>query len=127
MMLILIADDDPETCALVGAVLEQAGYATITARDAVQTVALTAQRRPDLIVLDIMMPAGTGVGALEKLKLSSRTAHIPVVVISGVADGARIEHVRQLGAIDFLPKPVDPEALLAVVRSALGPADTDRA
>lgn len=119
-MLILIADDEPETCALVSVALRQAGFETIIARDAMETVAIALKRGPDLIVLDILMPAGTGVGALEKLKLSSRTAHIPVIVLSGVSDAAHIERVRQLGAVEFLPKPVDPDLLVSTVRDALG-------
>lgn len=120
-MLVLIADDDPETTTVVAAILRKAGYETVIARDAMQTVALAAQRIPDLVMLDIMMPAGTGVGALEKLKLSNRTMNIPVIVLSGVTEPARIEQVRKRGAVAFLPKPVVEETLLAEVASALRP------
>lgn len=118
-MLILIADDEPETCVLVSAIVKGAGHTSIIARDAMQALLLAGQRSPDLIVLDVMMPAGTGIGALEKLKLSNRTAHIPVVVLSGVTDPERIARVRELGAVAFLPKPVDADALLGAVREAL--------
>jgi CheY-like chemotaxis protein len=118
-LLVLIADDEAETCAIVSAILRKAGYDTIVARDAMQTVSMAVQRMPDLVVLDVMMPAGTGVGALEKLKLSNRTSQIPVIVLSGVSDPVRIERVRQLGAFDFLPKPVEETALLAAVAGAL--------
>jgi CheY-like chemotaxis protein len=106
---------------VVAAILRKAGYDTVIARDALQTVALAAQRNPDLVLLDIMMPAGTGLGALEKLKLSNRTASIPVIILSGVTEAERIEQVRQRGAVAYLPKPVDEEALLAAVASALRP------
>jgi CheY-like chemotaxis protein len=118
-MLVLIADDDTETCTLVTGIMKTAGYETAIARDAMQTVQLTNARRPDVIVLDLQMPAGTGMGALEKLKLSTRTAHIPVIVLSGTADEARIERVRQLGAVEFLPKPVDADALIEAVQRAV--------
>jgi DNA-binding response OmpR family regulator len=118
-MLVLVADDDPETCALVAAVLKQAGHTCIIARDAMQVVQLAGVRRPHLIVLDLQMPAGTGVGALEKLKLSTRTASIPVLVLSGARDPAVIERVLQLGALEFLPKPVDPDALVAATSRAV--------
>jgi DNA-binding response OmpR family regulator len=121
-VLVLIADDEPETCLMVAAILRKAGYTTIVAQDAMQTVALAVQRTPDVIVLDVMMPAGTGIGALEKLKLSNRTSHIPVVVLSGIRDEARIRKVRDLGAAEFLPKPVDEKALLAAVKAALEPS-----
>jgi CheY-like chemotaxis protein len=118
-LLVLIADDDPETTTVVAAILRKAGYDTVIARDAMQTVALASQRTPDLVLLDIMMPAGTGVGALERLKLSKRTMNIPVIVLSGVTEPERIEQVRQRGAVAFLPKPVIEETLLAEVESAL--------
>lgn len=117
-MLILVADDDSETCALVSDILKTAGYATALARDAMQTMAVANSRSPGLILLDIQMPAGTGIGALEKLKRSTRTAHIPVIVLSGTNDAQKIEQVKRLGAAEFLPKPVDPDALLAAVRRA---------
>lgn len=120
-MLVLIADDDPETCMLVATILGKAGYDTVIARDALQTVALAAQRTPDLVLLDIVMPAGTGIGALEKLKLSYRTMNIPVIVLSGVTEPERIEQALQRGAIAFLPKPVVEETLLEAVESALRP------
>lgn len=122
-MLVLIADDDPETCTLVAAILNGAGHRTMLARDAIQALQLGVQRQPDAIVLDIMMPAGTGVGALEKLKQNSRTAEIPVVILSGVTDPAKIAKVRQLGAADFLPKPVDAEALLSAITAVAPPGD----
>jgi DNA-binding response OmpR family regulator len=121
-VLILIADDEPETCTVVAAILKKAGHQTVMARDAMQTVFTAVQRSPDLIILDVMMPAGTGVGALEKLKLSTRTSHIPVIVLSAITDRARIEKVRELGAVEFLPKPVDADALLSAVRAAVDPA-----
>jgi CheY-like chemotaxis protein len=120
-LLVLIADDDPETTTIVAAILRKAGYDTVIARDAMQTVALASQRTPDLVLLDIMMPAGTGVGALEKLKLSNRTMQIPVIVLSGVTEPERIEQVRQRGAVAFLAKPVVAETLLAEVETALRP------
>lgn len=115
-MLVLVADDDLETCTILTAALKKAGHTTVVARDAMQAVQMAGQRNPDVIVLDIMMPAGTGIGALEKLKMSSRTSHIPVIVVSGITDGAQIERVRQLGAAEFLGKPVDPDAVLAAVQ-----------
>ena len=122
-MLVLIADDDTETCTLVSGIMKTAGYQTAIARDAMQTVHLANVRRPDVIVLDLQMPAGTGMGALEKLKLSTRTSHIPVIVLSGTADEDQIERVRKLGAVEFQPKPVDPDTLLeAVHRAVAGPA-----
>lgn len=115
-MRILIADDDPETCLLVRTILERAGHAVVEARDAFQAV-MQAQRQPlDLILLDIRMPAGTGMGALAKLKSSTKTGVIPVVVLSGVTDPAVERDALAAGALEFLHKPVDEAALLASVQ-----------
>jgi DNA-binding response OmpR family regulator len=122
-MLVLVADDDPDTCVLVSAVLTKDGHSCIVARDAMQTMQMATNRKPEAIVLDLQMPAGTGVGALEKLKRSAKTSHIPVIVLSGVTDRTVIARVLQLGAVEFLPKPADPDALTAAVRRiADGPA-----
>ena len=114
-MRILIADDDPETCLLVGSILKAAGHVTLVARDAAQTVMLAQRQVPDLVLLDIRMPAGSGLGALARLKLSRHTAAIPVVVLSGVEDPAVEQGALRDGALEFLHKPVDETRLLAVV------------
>ena len=77
---------------------------------------------PELIVLDVNMPGGTGVEALRKLQQSTRTCGIPVIVVSGVDDPAMPPRMRELGALDVLPKPVDPARLLDAVDRAAGRA-----
>lgn len=121
-MRILVADDDPDTCLLVSAVLANDGHTCIVARDAMQVMFMAVHQRPDLIVLDLAMPAGTGVGALEKLKRSAITSAIPVVILSGMRERAVIDTVLELGAAEFLPKPMDPDALVDAVRRVLGTA-----
>jgi CheY-like chemotaxis protein len=121
-MLVLVADDDMETCTLIAAVLKTAGHGTVFARDAMQVLTVARNQKPNLVLLDVQMPAGTGVGALEKLKTNALTSNIPVIVLSGVRDQATIDRVLELGAVEFLPKPVDPDALLAAVQRAAGSA-----
>lgn len=98
-MLVLVADDDPGTCDLVSAVVRKAGHTGIIARDAMQVMLLANQRQPRVIVLDLQMPGGTGVGALQRLKASTKTTMIPVIVVSGETDPEVIERVREMGAI----------------------------
>lgn len=93
----------------------------VVAHDSFQVVQLAQQRRPDAIVLDLLMPAGTGLGALEKLKASARTATIPVIILSGVRDSVVEQRTRDLGVIEFLRKPVDDDALLAALARARAP------
>jgi CheY-like chemotaxis protein len=70
---------------------------------------------PDLIVLDLQMPAGDGPTTLAKLKASSRTALIPVVVVSASQDLKVRESVRALGAVTFIEKPIKPDHFLEVI------------
>lgn len=72
---------------------------------------------PELIVLDLQMPAGDGQTTLTKLKQSSKTALIPVLVVSAVKDPATRDHVRALGAAAFLEKPVSPDTFIDAVEA----------
>jgi DNA-binding response OmpR family regulator len=117
---ILVAEDDRVVSQLVCSVVRQAGHTPVPAYDAMQTL-MFAMRTPvpDLIILDLNMPGGTGVDALRRLKTSSKTAAIPVVVLSGSTDERTPATVKELGAESFLPKPVDSDALQAAIRDAL--------
>jgi CheY-like chemotaxis protein len=78
---------------------------------------------PDVIALDIAMPGGTGIEVLKKLAQSSRTAQIPVVVVSGSISEGEEARVAALGAVAFLRKPVDVQVLHdALTRAASGQA-----
>jgi two-component system, cell cycle response regulator DivK len=105
-MLVLVADDDPGTCDLVTAVARKGGHTAIIARDAMQVMLMATRHAPDAIVLDLRMPGGTGIGALQKLKMSTKTTLIPVIVVSGVTDPEVIEHVLGMGAQEYLVKPI---------------------
>ena len=78
---------------------------------------------PDVIVLDIQMPGGTGIDALKKLKQSVRTSTIPVVVLSGSVEADASEAVKALGATEFLLKPIDPEVLYKALCAILAPQE----
>ena len=102
--------------------LRQAGHTPIPAYDAMQTLMFALRAPvPDLVVLDINMPGGSGIDALRKLKQSAKTCSIPVVVVSGIADPAMPAEVRALGADEVLTKPIDGDAFLASVKRALAP------
>jgi DNA-binding response OmpR family regulator len=119
-MRILVADDDRMLSQLICAIVREAGHTPIPAYDAMQTLMFAIRPPvPALIILDINMPGGTGLESLQKLKRSARTAEIPVVVVSGSDDAGMPAQVRALGALDYLPKPIDPELLLAAVHRVL--------
>jgi putative two-component system response regulator len=124
---ILVADDDRVLSQLVSTIVREAGHVPIAAFDAMQAL-MFAMRPPvpALIILDINMPGGTGLEALRKLKLSARTAPIPVVVLSGSSEADMPQQVKVLGAAEFVAKPIDPEALTRVIQRVLREAEPAR-
>jgi len=81
---------------------------------------------PDAIVLDINMPAGSGIEVLKKLRMSIKTQQIPVVVVTGTSDAELERMARELGAAEFLHKPVEPAQLYTILVRllAMGEAST---
>lgn len=108
-MKIMIADDDKDLGQLLGTVLRSQGHEVVFAFDAAQALVVAKNANPDVIVLDINMPGGTGIGALEKLKINMKTSMIPVLVITASADEQLISHIKQVGAAEFMKKPLDIE------------------
>ncbi|MFL5401809.1 MAG: response regulator [Gemmatimonadales bacterium] len=121
-MKVLLADDDRVLTALLSGRLRARGVETVVAHDAMQALMTAMRSPPDAIVLDIQMPGGTGLEALRKLKASSKTAAIPVLVLSGSGSNDTAEQVKSLGANDFLLKPIEPETLYRALCRALGQA-----
>lgn len=116
----LIADDDPVVTQLVRAGLRQKGWEVDTAADAMQAVMFAVRSPPDVVVLDIQMPGGTGLTALQRLQSSMKTRNVPVLVLSGTTSEAEIAAVRDAGADRFLPKPVDVDVLHEALCSLVG-------
>ena len=119
-MKLLIADDDRVLTHLLSNRLRPKGVETVVAHDAMQALMLAMRSPPDVIVLDIQMPGGTGIEALRKLKTSAKTSSIPVVVMSGSGDADTSDRVRAMGADQFLLKPIEPDALYGVLCAVLG-------
>lgn len=108
-MKVLLADDDKDLCQLLSAILRSQGHEVLFAFDAAQALSVAKDHSPDVIVLDINMPGGTGVGALEKLKINMKTSMIPVLVITASADEHLRTRIKQLGAAEYMQKPLDVE------------------
>lgn len=115
-MRILVAEDDQVTSKAECAILRGLGHQPIPAFDAMQAFMIAIRTpQPDVIVLDLNMPGGTGMGALEKLKSSSKTAHIPVIVVSGVSAPTIKRAAMDAGAAAFLNKPASVDELKAAL------------
>jgi CheY-like chemotaxis protein len=108
---ILIADDDPTTVRLLAAAVQQAGHRVVTAMDAFQAVRAAHKEQPAAIIMDVMMPAGSGLNALKQIKASNRTQLIPVIAVSSSTDPDIPAKMLAAGADEFLPKPVDLQRL----------------
>lgn len=117
---ILIADDSRFQRQVLASSLTAKKFEIIYAVDALQTWMTALRSAPDLILLDINMPGGTGIEVLKRLRVSSKTQQIPVIVVSS-EENPNIESTsRELGAADFLHKPVNEQKLNQAVDRALG-------
>jgi len=116
---ILVVDDDPEVRLSLQVRLKAARYEVIFAEDGVTSIAETRKHRPDLILLDLGLPAGDGFSVLENLKTNLGMSSIPVIVISGRDSMSRARALKA-GAKAFLQKPVDSTRLMSVIGQALG-------
>jgi DNA-binding response OmpR family regulator len=115
-MKILIVDDDVDLLALVGFALTQAGFTTVKAVDAPSGVRTFAAESPDLAILDINLPGGSGFDVCEAIRRHSR---IPIMMLTARGEEEDLVRALDLGADDYLTKPFSPRTLLARVRALL--------
>jgi DNA-binding response OmpR family regulator len=104
---ILIADDDRVFTEMLRTKLCDKGFTVLIAHDAIQAVTTAVDSAPDAILLDVKMPGGTGLEAVRRLKISAKTSSIPIIAISAVDNPSLPDVIKGLGAIGFLPKPVN--------------------
>jgi CheY-like chemotaxis protein len=111
MARVLVIDDEPDVRWLLRLSLERVGHEVILAEDGLRGVAMAQRQRPDVIVLDLMMPVMDGYGVLEALGKDARTAGLPVLVLTAKAIPEEEARVTGAGAKRFLTKPFDPDDL----------------
>jgi CheY-like chemotaxis protein len=117
---ILIVEDDADVRMGLHVRLKANHYDVFFAVDALSSVAEARKHEPDLILLDLGLPAGDGFLVMERLNAVPALAIIPIVVVSGRSGAANWERALKAGAKAFLEKPVDNAELLVVIRQALG-------
>ena len=123
MPLVMIVDDSPTEVHVMKTALEKQGYETISAMDGAECVRLARETRPDLILMDVVMPGVNGFEATRNLVRDPDTGGIPIVIISSKSQETdKIWGLRQ-GAVDFLVKPVTAADLVAKVGEVLGTGD----
>lgn len=121
---IMVVEDDLDEAKLIKMVLEGEGYEAACAFNGVEALEKVGSEKPDLIVLDVMMPEMDGFEFCAELRSSPETEDIPVVLLTGVAKHIRdskypLDGVMRAEAQDYLEKPVKPEDLLAAISRLL--------
>jgi DNA-binding response OmpR family regulator len=121
---ILVVDDDPDVRLGLQLRLNANHYDVISAADGVASIAEARKHMPDLVILDLGLPAGDGFSVLERLKANEKLASIPVVVLSGRDRVGNKDRAIKAGARAFLQKPMANDKLLAVLRLVLESKDS---
>jgi DNA-binding response OmpR family regulator len=117
---ILIVDDDPDVRLGLHVRLKANHYDVIFAADGMASIAQARKHMPDLIILDLGLPAGDGFSVLERLKANDSLSLIPVIVVSARDLNTNMDRALKAGAKAFLQKPVDNAELLKAIRQVLG-------
>ena len=117
---VLVVDDNRQNLELLLAYLEDLEDVTaIQACDGVRALEQVARRKPDLILLDIMMPRMSGFEVCKQLKSNPQTRDIPVVMVTALNETADIERATECGTDDYITKPIERRALVNLVRTML--------
>lgn len=114
---VLVVDDEHDFSKALTIRLKTRGYDVVLAYDSLQAILIANQEKPDLIILDIMIPGENGFIVTERLKQSQATRHIPILFLTGVPGGEG--RARKLGASGYIMKPYHPEKLLETIQKTL--------
>ena len=115
---ILVVDDDPVVIRLVKELLKSQGFSVDTAKDGIDAMVMVQKEKPDLIVLDIMMPELNGYEVLRTLKFHDDYKTIPVLLLTA-REQELDKRIGQMMGIDYMQKPVDREVFLEKIQKAL--------
>jgi CheY-like chemotaxis protein/MinD-like ATPase involved in chromosome partitioning or flagellar assembly len=116
---ILVVDDDVETLRLVGIMLQRSGYEILAASSGAQALTVAENGKPDLILLDIMMPDIDGIDVMRRLRTSTGTKDLPVILFTAKTQVDDKVIGFEAGADDYLTKPIEPRELVARVKAVL--------
>ena len=116
---VLIVDDTPDNLAMLSDALDDAGYMVLVALDGLSALNRVQRRRPDLILLDAMMPGLDGFETCRRLKAQPASADIPVVFMTGLTDTRHVVQGFEVGGSDYVTKPIQTDEVLARVAAHL--------
>jgi two-component system alkaline phosphatase synthesis response regulator PhoP len=117
--IILVVDDDQQNLELVQAYLEDIECETVAAHDGIEALERVAKDKPDLILLDVMMPKMSGFEVCRRLKVDPATSNIPVIMVTALNEFGDIERGIDSGTDDFVSKPINKLELLTRIRTML--------
>ena len=117
--LVLIAEDDIANQALLGRLLERAGYRSLAVGDGRDAIRAVMEESPDLVLLDIGLPGLNGLDVCRRLRADTRTVALPIILVTGQTSSREMVAGLDAGADDFVRKPYDEAELMARVRSVL--------
>jgi CheY-like chemotaxis protein len=126
MKTVLLVDDDNVFLLTIGVRLKSMGYTVHAAKDAVTAISAVRKNNPDVIVLDVSIPAGDGFMVAERLQKLISTAATPIIFITASENPELRERAMKTGAVAFLNKPFDATTLADAIESALSPGDNWR-
>ena len=121
---VLIVDDEEFVRQLIQIKLKFCGIETVEAGNGVEAVEKAVSERPDLILLDVMMPKMNGFEACQRLKANQETAHIPIIMLTARGDPSAKERGENAGALEYLTKPFSPQKLAERVLEILKQFET---
>ncbi|MDX6651461.1 MAG: two-component system, OmpR family, phosphate regulon response regulator PhoB [Solirubrobacterales bacterium] len=117
---ILIAEDEPDIRDLVSFRLERAGYDVILAEDGQEALELAIEHRPDLAILDVMMPRMDGLELTRRIRAEQTIAAMPIILLTASVQDQAVTEGFRAGADDYMRKPFSPQELLSRVEAVLG-------
>jgi len=117
---VLAADDDEDILELITFRLERSGYTVIQARDGEEALRLAIEAKPDMAVLDVMMPKLDGFELTRRLRAEPVTSRMPIILLTARAQDSDVQEGFEAGADDYIRKPFSPQELRARVQAILG-------
>jgi two-component system alkaline phosphatase synthesis response regulator PhoP len=116
---ILIVDDEPDILKLASLRLKKLGYDVIMAVNGKEALDIMRDEKPDLILLDLILPVMNGADVCKKTKNDEKLKHIPIILFTAQSDTMTAEKAKEFGANDYITKPFDPEELRGKVEEIL--------
>jgi len=126
---VLVVDDDPDVRSFVVTVLEENQYIPLVAQDGIEGLEMIEKDQPDLVILDVLMPRGSGIRLYRTLKTTDKFKKIPVIMFTGIALRSFLKSQKALDEFKggevpkpdiYLEKPISPEELVAAINKKLG-------